>query len=97
MCNCGNYDQITTDCCNTHKCVCQIITVEDFYTECANGCAITIITNEPMDGRPWQIHQYGPGYYITRLNEDGTQTTIATANDENSAVAFIRSAMLQSC
>jgi len=50
---------------------------------------ITVVCDEPMDGRPWTIEQMGLGFYVIRWNEDGSATTIATANTEDAAVNFM--------
>jgi hypothetical protein len=55
--------------------------------------SVNIINNEPMDGRPWIVEQAGPGWYVLRLNEDGTSTTMATADNEDAAYDFLMAAI----
>ncbi len=54
---------------------------------------LTVINSEPMDGRPWIVQQAGPGWYVLRVNEDGTMTTMATSNTEDAAYDFISAAI----
>ena len=55
--------------------------------------SINIVNTEPMDGRAWTIMDptmEGMGWHIVRVDEDGhTMTTMAVADSEDEAVAYI--------
>lgn len=58
--------------------------------------AVNVVCSDPLDGRAWTIVEpvmEGMGWHVVRVEEDCyTLTTIAVADSEDDAVAFIHAA-----
>lgn len=52
---------------------------------------VSVLVDEPVDGRALSIQEMPGGFYILRTEDDGTLTTVATAQDPMTAVFYVRS------